>query len=142
MTPISTPTRRTALLAALLAMGTAHAMAQVPAAQSEAPFLSENTTVMDKMMRDMDVKTTGDIDRDFVAMMVPHHQGAVDMAQTYLRYGHNPQLLRLAQEIVVTQLQEITVMRLAVGEPLPPSAPAPTQSSPTPAMSHDTMKMQ
>ena len=73
----------------------------------ETPFLSENDAAMSKMMADMTVKPTGDIDRDFVAMMVPHHQGAIDMAQALLRYGHNEQLRRLAQEIVVTQQQEI-----------------------------------
>ena len=39
------------------------------------------------MMADMAIKPTGDVDRDFVAMMVPHHQGAIDMAQAVLRYG-------------------------------------------------------
>ena len=64
---------------------------------------------------------------DFVAMMMPHHQGAIDMAQAELRYGRNEQLERLAQEIIVTQQQEIAAMRLALGQPLPPSAPAPDQ---------------
>jgi Domain of unknown function (DUF305) len=41
-------------------------------------------------------------------MMVPHHQGAIEMAQAELRYGHNEPLRRMAQEIIVTQLQEIT----------------------------------
>ena len=90
---------------------------------------------MTVMMNDMAVKPTGDVDRDFVAMMVPHHQGAIDMAVAVLRYGHNEQLKRLAQEIIVTQQEEIAAMRLAVGEPLPPSVAAPTQRSPAP--SHD-----
>jgi len=47
--------------------------------------------------------------------MVPHHQGAIDMALAVLRHGRNPQIRRLAQEIIVTQQQEIAVMRLAVG---------------------------
>src|SRR5216683_1452177 len=94
---------------------------------NETPFLSENDAAMNRMMADMTVKPTGDVDRDFVAMMVPHHQGAIEMAQAELRYGHNEQLRRLAQEIVVTQGQEITVMRQALGQPLAPSAPSPTQ---------------
>jgi hypothetical protein len=97
---------------------------------NEAPFLKENDAAMTKMMTDMSIKPTGDIDRDFVAMMVPHHQGAIDMAQAELRYGHNEQLRRIAQEIVVEQQQEIVAMRLAVGQPLPPSAPAPDQQQP------------
>jgi uncharacterized protein (DUF305 family) len=96
---------------------------------AEAPYLSENSKAMDRMMQDMAVKPSGDVDRDFVAMMVPHHQGAIDMAVAVLRYGHNEKLKRLAQEIIVTQQQEIAAMRLAVGEPLPPSTPSPTQSS-------------
>jgi uncharacterized protein (DUF305 family) len=97
------------------------ALAFAPAAfaqdAAEAPFLAENDAAMTKMMNDMMVKPTGDVDRDFVAMMAAHHQGAVDMAQAFLRYGRNEQLRRLAQEIIVTQQQEITVMRLAVGNP-------------------------
>ncbi|HVM78495.1 MAG TPA: DUF305 domain-containing protein [Stellaceae bacterium] len=93
----------------------------------ETPFLRENDGAMEKMMAGMTIKPTGNIDLDFVAMMAPHHQGAIDMAQAYLRYGHNEQLKRLAQEIIVTQQQEIAAMRLAVGLPLPPSLPAPDQ---------------
>jgi hypothetical protein len=104
-------------------------VADRPDSAGEAPFLAENDAAMDKMMADMTVKPTGDVDRDFVAMMVPHHQGAIDMAQAVLRHGHNEQLRRLAQEIVVTQQQEIAAMRLAVGDPLPPSVAAPTQPS-------------
>lgn len=84
---------------------------------------------MTRMMEAMAVPATGDIDRDFVAMMTPHHQGAMDMAVNYLRHGRNEQLRRLAQEIVVTQQQEIAAMRLALGEALPPSVPAPTQAN-------------
>lgn len=88
----------------------------------EQRFLSENDAAMNKMMMDMTIKPTGDVDRDFVAMMVPHHQGAVDMAKDELKYGHNEQLRRLAQEIVATQRKEITVMQDALGEG-PSSAP-------------------
>ena len=90
------------------------AWAQEPAA--EAAYLAANQAAMDKMMRDMTVQPSGDVDRDFVAMMAPHHQGAIDMAVAYLRYGSNEQLRRLAQEIIVTQQQEIAVMRLAIGD--------------------------
>jgi hypothetical protein len=92
----------------------------------ESAYLSENVDAMTKMMVDMGIKPTGDVDRVFVAMMVPHHEGAIAMAVTVLRYGHNEQIKRLAQEVIVTQQQEISAMRLAVGEPLPASAPAPT----------------
>jgi hypothetical protein len=117
----------------------------------ETAFLAENQAAMNKMMRDMTAKPTGDIDRDFVEMMVPHHQGAVDMAKAELKYGHNEQLRRLAQEIIVNQEQEIPAMQHALGDKLSPLAPAPTlseQQGATPssmtsddAMSHDPMKM-
>lgn len=99
-------------------------------AGDEAAYLAENEAAMTKMMNDMAVKPTGDVDRDFVAMMVPHHQGAIEMARAVLRYGRNEQLRRIAQEIIVDQLQEIAAMRLAIGEPLPPATAAPTQVSP------------
>jgi hypothetical protein len=120
--------RLSLFLAALVAgvWVSAHAFADDPP-QSEAAFLAENEKVMTKMMDDMAVKPSGDIDRDFAAMMIPHHQGAIDMAQAELRYGQNEQLRRIAQEIIVDQLQEIAAMRLALGDPLPPSAAAPTR---------------
>jgi hypothetical protein len=111
----------------------------------EALFLAENNAAMTKMMNDMAVKPTGNVDLDFVAMMAPHHQGAIDMALAVLRYGHNPQIKRLAQEVIVTQQQEIAAMRLAVSLPLPPSVASPTQPSPRPelddhhSMWHDSM---
>jgi uncharacterized protein (DUF305 family) len=130
-------------------------VADRPDYSNEQSFLSENDAAMNKMMADMTIKPTGDVDRDFVAMMVPHHQGAIDMAQAELRYGHNEQLRRLAQEIVVTQQQEISVMRLAVGDPLPAPVASPTQPDTAPvarpsamppagpgdAMSHGSMNM-
>ena len=96
-------------------------------------FLRGNQAAMAKMMNDMAARPTGDIDRDFVAMMVPHHQGAIDMAVLELRYGKNEQLRRIAQEIVVDQTGEIAAMKLAVGQPSTVSAPAPTQPGLDPA---------
>jgi len=96
----------------------------------EAPYLSDNVTAMTKMMVRMGIQPTGDVDNDFVAMMTPHHQGAIEMAQAELRYGHNEQLRRMAQEIIVTQQQEIAAMQLAIGQRLPPSVPSPDQISP------------
>ncbi|MBU9264827.1 DUF305 domain-containing protein [Burkholderia gladioli] len=128
------PGIRAALGAALLMAAGAAAAAGAPV-QDERAFLAENDTAMSRMMDDMSIKPSGDVDRDFVAMMVPHHQGAIDMAQAELRYGHNEQLRRIAQEIVVEQQQEIVAMRLALGQPLPPAAPAPDQQRPATASS-------
>jgi len=140
------PTVALALAAALLVNGICWTPVLIREAHaqnitSEASFLSENDAAMEKMMKDMVIKPSGDVEGDFVAMMVPHHQGAIDMAQAYLRYGHNEQLRRLAQEIIVTQQQEIAVMRFAVGQPLPPSAPSPDQPQPATSSSPRAMPM-
>ena len=96
-------------------------------AGEEGPFLRENEAAMKKMMNGMAAKPSGDIDRDFVAMMAPHHQGAIDMAVIELRYGKSEQLRRIAQEIIIDQMQEIATMKLAIGEQVTASLPAPTQ---------------
>jgi Domain of unknown function (DUF305) len=109
------------------------AMVRIHAAQlrkegpEEISFLAQNSTAMSRMMSGMTIEPTGDVDRDFVMMMSAHHQGAIDMAQALLRYGHSESLRRLAQEIIVTQQEEISAMELAVGARLPPSMPAPDQ---------------
>ena len=87
----------------------------------EAPFMAENQAAMHRMMSDMDIAPSGDVDRDFSAMMIPHHRGAIAMAQAELRYGRNESLRRIAQEIIVDQQQEIAVMRLAFDPAPPPS---------------------
>jgi uncharacterized protein (DUF305 family) len=97
------------------------------AATGETGFIADCDAAMDRMMAAMHVQPSGDVDRDFVAMMTPHHQGAIDMAIAELRYGKDENLKRIAQEIIVDQQQEIAAMKLALGDPLPPSAPAPTQ---------------
>ena len=113
------PTRpRTLLMAVTLGIALAIAVlasAWVSAASDdEASFLAENAAAMSKMMAAMAVKPSGDVDKDFVATMVPHHQGAIEMAQAEIRYGHNEQLRRIAQEIIVEQTQEIAAMKLAL----------------------------
>jgi uncharacterized protein (DUF305 family) len=66
---------------------------------------------MDRMMGNMTVKPSGDADADFVHMMLPHHQGAVDMAQVELKFGKDPALLQMARDIVSSQAKEIEQMR-------------------------------
>jgi hypothetical protein len=129
--PIGRSSLAAGALIALSVAASAFAAGAALTGNDEADFLAENNTAMTKMMDGMSVKPSGNVDEDFVAMMVPHHQGAIDMAQAELRYGHNEQLRRIAQEIVVEQQQEIAAMRLALGQPLPPSAPAPDQQRPS-----------
>ncbi len=54
---------------------------------------------------------TGDADRDFAAGMIPHHQGAIDMARVELKYGNDPELRKLARQIVAHQTSEIALLR-------------------------------
>jgi hypothetical protein len=89
------------------------ANAVVPSAATDREFMAENEIVMKRMMAAMAISPTGDVDRDFVAMMVAHHRGAIEMAIAELQHGHNEPLRRMAQEIIVTQGQEIQAMRNA-----------------------------
>ena len=82
---------------------------------------------MARMHRAMAASPTADPDRDFAAMMIPHHQGAVEMAEAELRFGKDERLRRLAQGIIVEQRQEIAVMRQVL-DTLPPAAPPPAAS--------------
>jgi uncharacterized protein (DUF305 family) len=82
----------------------------------EVAYLKDNDKAMSAMMSAMAVKPTGDVDRDFALMMIPHHQGAIDMAQTLLKYGKNEELRELARNIVKTQSAEIAMMRRVAGD--------------------------
>ena len=98
-----------------------------------------------KNMRDAMMAAVGsDAGDNWVRKMIAHHQGAIDMAVLQLRYGKNEHLKRIAQEIIVSQLQEIAAMKLAIGEQVLASAPAPTQPGPVPVSvpaAHDHMNM-
>ena len=74
-------------------------------------FASLMAESMARMHAGMMVPDTREPDRDFAAMMIPHHQGAVDMALAELRFGHDQRLRRLAEGIIVEQRQEIEVMQ-------------------------------
>jgi hypothetical protein len=92
-------------------------------------FVTRMDAAVGRMHSAMHVSPSGDPDRDFARMMIPHHQGAIDMALVELRYGKDERLRRLAQGIIVEQQQEIAVMHLALGDP--PSSGAP-RSTPVP----------
>ena len=134
--PIKANLRRSLIAAALLCAGAAGAALPL----AEGSFASVTAAAMDRMMAGMAVNPSGDVDRDFVAMMTPHHQGAIDMAVAELRYGRDERLKRIAQEIIVEQQQEIAAMKLALGDPLPPSAPVPTQAGHKHSMNMEHMK--
>ena len=65
----------------------------------------------ENVMKDMDRPMSGNADRDFVAGMLPHHGGAVDMARVEIQYGKDPEMLRLARGIIAAQEKEIALMK-------------------------------
>ena len=66
---------------------------------------------MGKMHKDMMINYSGDADADFVRGMIPHHQGAIDMAKIELKYGKAPELRKLAQGVITAQEAEIKEMK-------------------------------
>jgi len=81
----------------------------IPGGQATGANHQEMMAAMDRMNQTMMAPQamTGDPDRDFVAMMTPHHQGAIDMARIYLRDGKDPAIRRMAQKVITDQEREI-----------------------------------
>jgi hypothetical protein len=93
---------------------------RVPAVHSdEQGFVVDSELALSKMSLDLPVDSTGDVDRDFVAIMMPHHQAAIDVAHAELKYGHNQVVRRFAQSIVEARENEMSAMRAAVGQLVP-----------------------
>jgi len=88
-----------------------------PSDVAEPTFYSEMVQVNGRMHKGMQIAASGDVDRDFMRMMIPHHQGAIDMALVQLKYGRDEKLKRLAQSIIVEQGQEIAYMRTFLATP-------------------------
>jgi uncharacterized protein (DUF305 family) len=98
------------------------ASAQTPTPGGDTPSTTAYKHSMETMMKGMDQPYTGNADHDFVTGMLPHHQGAIDMARVELRYGRNPAMRRLAHEIIASQTQEERLMRVWLGRhPAPPA---------------------
>ena len=86
-------------------------MGQMPA-RGSGPATPAMMQSMQKMQQSMmSAPVSGDADRDFVAMMMPHHQGAIDMARTEIQYGKDPLLRRMAHGIISAQEKEIREMQ-------------------------------
>jgi uncharacterized protein (DUF305 family) len=100
------------MIVVLLACGLS-ASAQMVMDSSGIKFMQDMDASMKRMDHDMTAAPmTGNVDHDFAAMMIPHHQGAIDMAKGELLYGKDPVMRRLAEEILVDQQSEIDVMKL------------------------------
>ncbi len=110
--------RTTLRLVLLSALAAGPTLAQAPAmnhgahgARAGTPMSANQREMMQQMeamnKAMMAAPMTGDPDRDLVAMMMPHHQGAIDMARIYLRDGRDPDIRRMAEKIIADQEREI-----------------------------------
>lgn len=89
----------------------AHGAHGAQPAGKETPSTKAFRAANDKMHKDMAIQFSGDADVDFIKGMIPHHQGAIDMAKVVLAHGKDPETRKLAEEIIAAQEKEIAFMR-------------------------------
>ena len=103
--------RTIVLVAATVALPVLAIAAETHTGHAGGDAASAFAAANEKMMQDMTATPMGDTDKDFVMMMIPHHQGAIDMAKIELQYGKDPMLRAMAQEIIDAQENEIAILR-------------------------------
>jgi uncharacterized protein (DUF305 family) len=101
----------TIAIAVLLVMSSFAMADEMKMGASQSPADKAFMSSMQTMMKNMKVKPTGNPDADFVLMMMPHHQGAIDMAKVELQYGKDPEMRQLATDIIAAQEKEIAQMK-------------------------------
>ena len=119
---ISTRLLTAAILGCVLSAAPAFAQ-QMPGSDHDAhgasaagnPVIDKFRQANEKMHMDMNVPLTGDADRDFAQSMIPHHQGAIDMARIVLEHGKDPELRKLAEAVVSAQEGEIAELKEWLG---------------------------
>lgn len=108
------------VLSAMLIGAPAHAQAgtkhgdmhmSMPSAAPASASTEAYQAGMQRMHTDMDIAYTGNADVDFARAMIPHHRGAIDMAKTELQYGKDPELRKLAQEVIDSQEKEVAFLK-------------------------------
>ena len=109
-----------ALTAPAFAQQGQHPMPNAERGAPEQPSTREFRAANDRMHRDMAIPYSGNADRDFAAGMIPHHQGAIEMARIQLRHGTDPGMRRLAEDIIRAQEAEIATLRGFLARTAPP----------------------
>jgi uncharacterized protein (DUF305 family) len=95
--------------ATLVALGLVAGIATALAQSSD--YKAEAMATHKQMMEGMQIEPSDEPDKDFAMMMIPHHQGAIDMARLELKYGKDPELLAMAEKIVGDQQKEIEQLK-------------------------------
>jgi uncharacterized protein (DUF305 family) len=103
--------RRTLMMIALCGVLATLAPMSQAAAQTMTPAGKGYMDAMAKMQKDMPKDQTGDPDVDFARLMIPHHQGASDMAKVLLQHGKDPMLRQMAQKMIEDQGKEIAMLQ-------------------------------
>ena len=88
-----------------------HGQAHHGGEQADNPAVKDYREANDRMHENMMVGSTGDADVDFARGMIPHHQGAIDMATIVLEHGEDEELRQLAEEVIAAQEEEIAFLR-------------------------------